>query len=60
MEYLHEEFGAVRSRMPQDALCLLRGIRIFGNIDAPIFSKIFKHTSAINVNAGDYLFKIGK
>uniref|UniRef100_A0A8D9FGX7 Neuropathy target esterase sws n=2 Tax=Cacopsylla melanoneura TaxID=428564 RepID=A0A8D9FGX7_9HEMI len=60
MEYLHEEFGAVRSRMPQDALCLLRGIRIFGNIDAPIFSKIFKHTTAINVSAGDYLFKIGE
>ncbi|KAI5740360.1 hypothetical protein M8J76_003050 [Diaphorina citri] len=46
MEYLHEEFGAVRSRMPQDALCLLRGIRIFGELDENFF---IVQSGAVNI-----------
>ncbi|XP_033150153.1 neuropathy target esterase sws isoform X1 [Drosophila busckii] len=56
-EYLEETMEG-SERVPPDALYMLQSIRIFGHFEKPIFLKLCKHTQLLQLNAGDYLFKI--
>ncbi|XP_059619061.1 neuropathy target esterase sws isoform X2 [Phlebotomus argentipes] len=45
--------------MPPDVLYMLQSIRIFGHFEKPVFFKLCKFTEVINLQAGEFLFKIG-
>lgn len=57
-EYL-EEAEAGNDKVPPDAFYMLQSIRIFGHFEKPVFLKICKHTEIINLQAGEFLIKIG-
>lgn len=56
-EYLEETMEG-SDRVPPDALYMLQSIRIFGHFEKPIFLKLCKHTEVLQLDPGDFLFKI--
>ncbi|GAB0091305.1 neuropathy target esterase sws-like [Sergentomyia squamirostris] len=57
-EFLEEKHEAGHG-MPPDVLYMLQSIRIFGHFEKPVFFKLCKFTEVINLQAGEFLFKLG-
>ncbi|ESP05016.1 hypothetical protein LOTGIDRAFT_61439, partial [Lottia gigantea] len=47
------------SRLPQEVIYMLRGVRVFGHLERPFFIELCKYMESISVKAGNHLFKVG-
>ncbi|KAI1290330.1 Neuropathy target esterase sws [Halotydeus destructor] len=49
----------VDPRLPPEVIYMLKGVRVFGFFDKPLFLEICKHIEFVNVPKGKLLFSIG-